>query len=32
MSASNTGITKRGIDLMHDPRLNRSPDLTEAER
>jgi hypothetical protein len=24
MSASNTGITKRGSDLLHDPRLNKS--------
>jgi malate dehydrogenase (oxaloacetate-decarboxylating)(NADP+) len=32
MSASNTGITKRGIDLLHDRRLNKSTGFTEAER
>jgi len=32
MSASNTGISKRGIDLLHDPRLNKSTGFTEAER
>jgi len=32
MAASNTGITKRGIDLLHDPRLNKSTGFTEAER
>jgi hypothetical protein len=32
MPASNTGITKRGIDLLHDPRLNKSIPFTEAER
>src|SRR3974377_1093549 len=32
MSASNTGISKRGIDLLHDPRLNKSTGFTEGER
>jgi malate dehydrogenase (oxaloacetate-decarboxylating)(NADP+) len=32
MSASNTGISKRGIDLLHDPRINKSTAFTEAER
>jgi malate dehydrogenase (oxaloacetate-decarboxylating)(NADP+) len=32
MSASDTGITKHGIDLLHDPRLNKSTGFTEAER
>jgi malate dehydrogenase (oxaloacetate-decarboxylating)(NADP+) len=32
MSASNTGTRKRGIDVLHDPRLNKSTGFTEAER
>src|SRR5262252_5851539 len=32
MSASDAGITNRGIDLLHDPRLNKSTGFTEAER
>ena len=32
MSASNTGTSKRGIELRHDPRLNKSTGFTEAER
>ena len=27
MAASNTGIGKRGIDVLHDPRLNKSTAL-----
>ena len=32
MSASNIGNRKRGIDLLHDPRVNKSTGFTEAER
>jgi hypothetical protein len=32
MSASSTGISKRGIDLLHDPKLNKSTGFTETER
>ena len=32
MSASNTGTRKRGTELLHDPRLNKSTGFTEAER
>jgi hypothetical protein len=26
------GISKRGVDLLHDPRINKSTGFTEAER
>ena len=32
MSNSSTGNSKRGIDLLHDPRMNKSTGYTEAER
>jgi malate dehydrogenase (oxaloacetate-decarboxylating)(NADP+) len=32
MSASNTATSKRGVDLLHDPRINKSTGFTEAER
>jgi malate dehydrogenase (oxaloacetate-decarboxylating)(NADP+) len=32
MPASNTVSGKRGIDVLHDPRLNKSTGFTEAER
>ena len=32
MSVSNTGTSKRGIELLHDPRLNKFTGFTEAER
>ena len=32
MSASNTGMCKRGIEVLHDPRLNKSTAFSEAER
>jgi len=32
MSTSNTGTRKRGIEVLHDPKLNKSTGFTEAER
>ena len=32
MSVSNTGARKRGIEVLHDPKLNKSTGFTEAER
>jgi len=32
MAYSNAGADKRGIDVLHDPRLNKSTGFTEAER
>jgi malate dehydrogenase (oxaloacetate-decarboxylating)(NADP+) len=32
MPASNTGAAKRGTELLHDPRINKSTGFTEAER
>jgi malate dehydrogenase (oxaloacetate-decarboxylating)(NADP+) len=32
MAASSTGTSKRGIDILHDPRINKSTGFTEAER
>jgi len=32
MSASNTGTRKRGVEILHDPKLNKSTGFTEAER
>jgi malate dehydrogenase (oxaloacetate-decarboxylating)(NADP+) len=32
MSNSTTGSNKRGIDVLHDPRINKSTGYTEGER
>ncbi len=32
MSDSNTGNSKRGLDVLHDPRINKSTGYTDAER
>ena len=32
MSTSNTGTRKRGNEVLHDPKLNKSTGFTEAER
>ncbi|MGA8791685.1 MAG: hypothetical protein WB498_02050 [Candidatus Binatus sp.] len=32
MSDSSTGTNKRGIDVLHDPRMTKSTGYTEAER
>ena len=32
MSASNTSTGKRGIDVLHDPTINKATAYTEAER
>jgi malate dehydrogenase (oxaloacetate-decarboxylating)(NADP+) len=32
MSNSSSGNSKRGIDVLHDPRINKSTGYTDAER
>ena len=32
MSVSNIGISKRSIDLLYDPRLNKCTGFTDAKR